>query len=217
MTRDFSDDDSRPLSPPEDIPSLLDRQGHFHPDRREFFAHASAGDAYREARAQVERAVADGIDITHMDSHEGTLQLRPEFAEIYVRLATEFRLPIRAGSRALLADMGIVDDWVGLIRKQGIHVPDNLIYIPINRFGSYREKEEYTSEVLSSVPTGITEIYFHPTLPESKLDDQRTESYRQMRQWDFQYLVSDRLRHVLSDMKITLIDFRGLRDLTRKV
>jgi predicted glycoside hydrolase/deacetylase ChbG (UPF0249 family) len=216
LTGDYTDDGSRPVSTLAGIPSLIVRNNRFHPDRDEFFKHALPEEAYCEAKAQIEQALADGMDVTHIDSHEGALQLRPEFAEIYVRLAAEFRLPVRAGSRLLLKQMGIFDDWVGHIRKRGIHVPDNLIYIPIDSFRSYEEKENYTSEALNHLPQGITEIYFHPTLPNSAADDQPEESYRQVRQWDYCFLVSDRLQDILQDKRIILTDFRQLRELTRR-
>ena len=217
LTSDYTDDGSRPVSTPAGIPSLIVSNNRFHPDRDEFFEHALPEDAHCEAKAQIEQALVDGIDVTHLDSHEGSLQLRPEFAEIYVRLAAEFRLPVRSGSRSLLKQMGILDDWVGNIRIQGIHVPDNLIYIPIDRFQSYQEKENYTSELLTQLPTGITEIYFHPTLPNGAAADRPGESYRQVRQWDYRFLVSERLRDILQDKRIILTDFRQLRELTRQI
>ena len=113
--------------------------------------------------------------------------------------------------------MGIVGDWVGNIRKQGIHVPDNLIYIPIDSFQSYQEKENYTTALLSQLPAGITEIYFHPSLPVATAAVHKDESYRQVREWDYRLLNSDRLREVLHDSLITLTDFRQLRELTRRI
>jgi chitin disaccharide deacetylase len=215
LTSDYTDDGSRPISAIESIPSLIGYGNRFYPDRTEFFEHALPEEAYREAKAQIEQALSDGIDVTHIDSHEGALQLRPEFAEVYVRLAAEFRLPVRAGSRLLLKQMGLMDDWIGNIRRHGIHIPDNLFYIPIDRFQSYQEKENYTSEILNGLPTGITEIYFHPTLPEKSGDSAHQESYQQVRQWDYHFLVSDRLQDILQDKRIILIDFRRLRELTR--
>jgi hypothetical protein len=54
--------------------------------------HATADDVQRELRAQIERALEAGIDVTHLDSHMGTV-MRPKFARVYVRLAREYRLP----------------------------------------------------------------------------------------------------------------------------
>lgn len=46
-----------------------------------------------ELRAQIDTALAAGIDVTHLDSHMGTVMM-PEFIEIYSRLGAEYRLPI---------------------------------------------------------------------------------------------------------------------------
>jgi predicted glycoside hydrolase/deacetylase ChbG (UPF0249 family) len=216
LTSDHTDDGSRPVLPSDSIPSLISSTGRLHADRHEFFEHALPEEAYSEARAQLERALTNGLDVTHIDSHEGALQLRPEFAEIYVRLASEFRLPVRAGSRTLLKQMGLMDDWIGKIRKQDIHVPDNLIYIPIDSFQSHQDKENFTSELLAQLPAGITEVYFHPTLPHDIAAGEPEESYRQVRRWDYSFLTSDRLQSILHDNQIILTDFRQLRELTRK-
>ena len=58
-------------------------------------ANADLDEVRRECWAQIERAMLWGLDVTHLDSHMGTLQLRPEFFDIYLDLAIEFRLPLR--------------------------------------------------------------------------------------------------------------------------
>src|SRR5688572_19372419 len=46
-----------------------------------------------ELRAQIETALAAGIDVTHLDSHMGTVW-QPEFLELFVKLGREYRLPL---------------------------------------------------------------------------------------------------------------------------
>ena len=57
--------------------------------------HADLDEVRRELRAQIERAILWGFDVTHLDSHMGTLQLRPEFFDVYLDLAVDFGLPMR--------------------------------------------------------------------------------------------------------------------------
>ncbi len=52
----------------------------------------------RECRAQIERAIAWDIDVTHLAPHLTAITLRPEFFDVYLELAVEFRLPIRLPS-----------------------------------------------------------------------------------------------------------------------
>jgi chitin disaccharide deacetylase len=218
LTANQDSDCSVPVSAPRDIPTLLDPSGRFHPDRETFFKYASPQEAYLEAGAQVAKAIADGIDVTHIDSHEGTLQLRPEFAETYLRLASDFSLPVRSGSRRLLQEVGLSGRWIDDIRGRGIHVPDNLIYVPIDAFRSYKEKEFYTLNLIDNLLPGITEIYFHPAVPNGNgagvSDDERL-SFREVRNWDYQLLLSASLPGLIARRGITLIDFKPLRQLTR--
>jgi len=55
-------------------------------------AHASEDEVRSELRAQLECALAAGIDVTHLDAHMGTA-LDPRFVRAYFQLAFEFRLP----------------------------------------------------------------------------------------------------------------------------
>ena len=63
-------------------------------------------------RAQIEAALAAGIDITHLDTHMGAAAA-PEFAEIYLSLGREYRLPVlfpeRIETYVSVLDMGPVD------------------------------------------------------------------------------------------------------------
>ena len=59
---------------------------------RETVEHATPEDVDRELRAQLDKALAAGIDVTHVDSHMGTVfDLR--FVDVYFRIAREYRLP----------------------------------------------------------------------------------------------------------------------------
>src|SRR5262249_53107958 len=47
------------------VPSLVDERGHLHPDVPSLYAHARLDEVERETRAQIDRALAAGIDVTH--------------------------------------------------------------------------------------------------------------------------------------------------------
>ena len=69
-------------------PSLLDGAAGFPQTVEDVWDHADLDEVRRELRAQVERAILWGFDISHLDSHMGTLQLRPEFFDIYLDLVS---------------------------------------------------------------------------------------------------------------------------------
>jgi predicted glycoside hydrolase/deacetylase ChbG (UPF0249 family) len=75
------------------VPSLVDAQGYLPRTLPEVLQNAKPEEVERELRAQIERALEAGIDVTHLDSHMGTV-LMPPLSEVYAKLAIEFRLPV---------------------------------------------------------------------------------------------------------------------------
>ena len=89
-----------PVSGRRAVPSLVDERGYLWQTVAQVYEHAHLDEAEAELRAQIEKALTAGIDVTHLDSHMGTLQLRADYHEIYARLADEYRLPIRLALNA---------------------------------------------------------------------------------------------------------------------
>ena len=75
-----------------DVPSLRAPDGGMWRTTAETVANAQPEDVDRELRAQIYRALEAGIDVTHIDSHMGTV-FDLKFVDIYFRLAHEFKLP----------------------------------------------------------------------------------------------------------------------------
>jgi predicted glycoside hydrolase/deacetylase ChbG (UPF0249 family) len=83
----------RPLTAPPRSAGLADEIGYFWPDVPNVRRHAAPEAVEAELRAQIETALAAGLDVTHLDAHMGTVMC-PEFVDIYLRLGREYRLPI---------------------------------------------------------------------------------------------------------------------------
>ncbi|MGH7291346.1 MAG: ChbG/HpnK family deacetylase, partial [Myxococcota bacterium] len=75
-----------------DVPSLVAPDGGMWRTTRETIEHALVEEVDRELRAQIHRALDAGIDVTHIDSHMGTV-FDLKFVDVYFRLAAEFKLP----------------------------------------------------------------------------------------------------------------------------
>lgn len=82
----------RPLTRPAHSAGLTDELGYFHPDVATLRRHAQPEAIAAELSAQIETALAAGIDVTHLDDHMGAV-LAPEFIDIYLDLAIAFGLP----------------------------------------------------------------------------------------------------------------------------
>jgi predicted glycoside hydrolase/deacetylase ChbG (UPF0249 family) len=87
-------------------PSLVDRHGHFFPmtsQRRDFppgtgflQAKPKLDEVEKELRAQIELALADLPNVSHLSSHMGTPTASPELRAIVERLSKKYRLPLEA-------------------------------------------------------------------------------------------------------------------------
>ncbi|MEE8558827.1 MAG: polysaccharide deacetylase family protein [Myxococcota bacterium] len=76
----------------DDVPGLVSPDGGMWRTTAETVEHASPEEVDRELRAQIDRALDGGIDVTHLDSHMGTV-FDPRFVGVYVQLSLDYRLP----------------------------------------------------------------------------------------------------------------------------
>src|ERR1700722_3304006 len=76
-------------------PSLLDGNGGFPSTVEDLWEHGDTEEVRRECRAQIERAIYWGFDVSHLSAHLGALDFRPEFFDVALELAVDFGLPLR--------------------------------------------------------------------------------------------------------------------------
>src|SRR5678815_2647957 len=84
-----------PVTSKDRVTSLLDKNGYFHLSESEAASNANPKEVEVEIRAQIERARAFGIQPTHLDSHMGTLYQNQALFEVFLRVAREYKLPVR--------------------------------------------------------------------------------------------------------------------------
>lgn len=106
-------------------PSLLDGNGGFPQTLTDLWEHADLDEVGREARAQLERAIVWGFDVSHLSSHMWAFALRPEFFDVAVELAVEYKLPMRLPSAALEAQAGF--PFRRLAAEEGIVLADHVV------------------------------------------------------------------------------------------
>ncbi|MCC6639955.1 MAG: polysaccharide deacetylase family protein [Deltaproteobacteria bacterium] len=81
-----------PVASRDRVPSLLDADGYLPRTALEVAKNAKPEEVEIELRAQIEKALAAGVDVTHIDSHMGTVFL-PQLVPVYTKLASEYRVP----------------------------------------------------------------------------------------------------------------------------
>src|SRR5688500_10791560 len=187
-------------------PSLLDGDGGFPRTVTDVWDHADLDEVRKELRAQVERAILWGFDVTHLDSHMGTLQLRPEFFDVYLELATDFALPLRLSGASTERAIGF--PFRRLAAEEGVVFPD--YFIRVRGTGTRRALER----LLGDLRPGVTEIYVHPAVDTPELRSLAPDWANRVDDHDL--VTNDRGISALAErVGATLIGYRPLRDLMR--
>jgi predicted glycoside hydrolase/deacetylase ChbG (UPF0249 family) len=200
-----------PVAPRDKVKGLLDKDGYLWRDDADSQKNATPQEAYIEAKAQIDLAYNLGIDVTHLDSHMGTLQTHPEFYKVYVKLAVEYNLPLRMGSKKLYDAAGfptLRDD----ASKVGIVYPDNLIHQ--ERPGKSPIKPGWM-EIIRGLQPGVHELYIHAG---HRTDEMKaiTGSWEVRSQEKDLFTDDADMRALIKERNIKLIGFRPLRDLQRR-
>ena len=158
--------------------------------------------------AQLERAILWGFDVSHLASHLGTLQLRPEFFDVYLELAIDFGLPLRLSGGGDPA----VDRFPfrKLAAEEGVTFPDHLV--AVRETGSRRAIER----AVYDLRPGVTELYVRPAVDTPELRAMTPDWAARVDDHDL--VVNDHsLATMLERAEATLVGFRALRDLQREL
>ena len=196
-----------PWGPITHAPSLLGGGGGFPRTVEDAWEHADLDEVHRELHAQLERAVEWGIDVTHLDSHMGTLQLRPEFFDVYLELAIEFALPLRLSGVSTQELVGF--PFRDRADEEGVVAPDHFVY-----YGGVGARESFQATV-ANLRVGVTEVYLHPATDHSELRAFAPDAVARID--DLQVLCGDEsLRSAVESSGAQLIGWRELRELQRE-
>ena len=201
-----------PVAPREQVPRLLDADGYLWSSVPQVYAAANPEQALIEARAQVKKALAAGVDVTHLDSHMGALQLHPAYVEVYLQLAVEFNVPVRMASQETLERFGqpkLRDKFTA----QGIVFPDHFIYDELKDLG--KGPNAFWKHIVKNLKPGVTELYIHAALATDELKA-ITGSWKTRSEEAETFTNDAEMKQIIKDERIHLIGFRPLRDLQRK-
>ena len=187
-------------------PTLLSGESGFPRSVNDLWEHADPEEVLRECRAQIERSIAWGIDVTHLAPHISVLTLRPEFFDVYLELAVEFRVPFRLPSTITKEQAGF--PFRQLAADEGVFFPDHFDHDW--RAGS----RERVYDAIRQLQPGVTEIHVQPTIdtPEVRAISNAAEAWID----DLDLVTNDAtLTRLLRESGAVLIGYRALRDAMR--
>lgn len=163
-----------------------------------------------ELRLQVDMALDQGIDATHLDAHMGAAW-QPEFLDIYVRLGAAYRLPIvLSADVAKYAPAGtdFAPSFATLLEREN-PIFQRFLLTP---FGNLAPGADTYRTIFDSAAAGLNYAAFHFTAPgdfafASPDAPTRTAEYELFR--------AGTASRLLDELGITRIGMRSFRDAMR--
>ena len=163
------------------------RGGYFPRDVRAVEQKARAEDVAAELAAQLDAALAAGVDVSHLDNHMGSVygletgrSFLPQVFELAARHGLPFRLP-RTTDGMLLPPgdfQPLLDEATAAAAALGVVLVDRQSAHPFELAGegtddaeAYEDVRDGFLDLLRRVPAGVTEIYLHPMLDDDELGD----------------------------------------------
>ncbi len=206
----------RPVASLDTATGLMDGDGYFYDDPESTWAHADPVAVRHEVETQVERALAAGIDITHIDTHMLALS-HPKLAPGYVQTLRRFRVPglVPRDYAAQLARFDVPDDGkaAGLIdglSAGGFPLIDAIDYMPLD---DPEDQVGLAIRKLRALPAGITHFLMHPAIDTPELRAMAPDWPSRVA--NYEAFMSRELKTFLKESGIQVIGYRPLRDLLR--
>ncbi|MFC2123374.1 polysaccharide deacetylase family protein [Bacteroidota bacterium] len=203
-----------PLTKPEEVPGLVDPDGKMWHSVLDVVMHASAEEVEKEIRAQIDMAIDLGYQPDHIDTHMGTLYGNISYMKAYFEVAEEYGIPAMVIdlSDSLVAEMfrkdgyPIDDNVIGLVDKYSLPKLDFFTSAPNGK--TYEEKVNNFKFLVKSLPPGLTEIIFHPSVESDQLKS-ITNSWQQ-RVWEAEMFSDPDLINFFEDEEIIFTNWREI-------
>jgi len=209
-----------PLSTRDAASGLLDAEGYFHQWQDAVYQNAKPEAVDEEVKAQIERALAAGIDVTHVDSHMGTI-MSPLFIQSYIQAAASRRLPnmlprIDAQGMEITgmseAELRVYEPIMNQLLEAGIPMLEGLLAMPLDEPNPNRQMET-AKNLLGNLPVGITHFVLHPSIDTAELRSIAPDW--ESRVTNYNTFMSDELKKFIEQEDITLIGYRQIRNAIR--
>lgn len=172
---------SRAALPPDQIPDLVDAQGNLSDNSTKagwkyYFSKRVQAQLEKEIRAQIEKFLATGLPLDHVDGHQH-IHMHPKVFRMLVGMAEEYRVPgIRIVRDKLRLNLKLdrrrwaykLSHWIIFsnlgrrCRKLAQDAPWVRADYVMGLYQDGRLTRDHLLGLLRALPEGIVEIYCHP-------------------------------------------------------
>lgn len=207
-----------PVSTCDPASGLLDKDGYFHQWHPAVYENAKPEAVAVEVNAQVEKALAAGIDATHIDSHMGTI-MHPKFVQAYLQAGTSRLIPnmlpraSATGFWMMNEDDTSPEIYLPILQQleaQGLPMIDALVGMPLEHDEDHLG---LAKKLLDEVPAGITHFLMHPSIDTPEL--RAIAPDWRARVANYNAFMNQEMKAYLKNSGIQVIGYRALRDSLR--
>ena len=191
-----------------EVPSLITSEGFMLEECFDVSKNAKIDEVETELRAQIEKAIKQGVNPTHFDSHMGCLFWdREDIFQVYLKLGKEYKVPVllNEGFFSYMTEgkdysekfLKYLDDKELVVAREVMMDPGEN-----TREGLFKY---YTNE-LTSLESGLNVMLVHVGLNNEEL--RGITARAKTRQWDLDYFTSEKCKSILKENNIKLVTWR---------
>jgi predicted glycoside hydrolase/deacetylase ChbG (UPF0249 family) len=205
-----------PLSTRDKLSGLMDEDGFMWRSSQETQSHAAPDAVLAEVTLQVKKALDWGVDVTHVDSHMGTI-IHPIFIQAYLQAASEAHVPAMLGRNdvSALMHMGMDPEsaagfvtFIAQLEERGLPLVDTLAMLPLDQ---PEGQLEIAKKMLSEIPAGVTHFLFHPSVDTPELRAIATDWPSRVA--NYHTFMDPEIKRFIMEQGIQVIGYRKLREL----
>lgn len=202
-----------PISTRDETSGLLDAEGYFPRQTAPVQAHGRAAAVLAEMEAQLQRALAAGIDVTHLDSHMGTV-FHPSFMPLYIELAQKYRIPalaFRWQAEGLHETTAVAfANWSQNLEASGFPLLDSIFMMPLD---SHENRLDVARQWLTNLQPGLHYFLIHPAQDTPELRALAPDW--RARVADYRLFVDEAWRQAVAESGVRVIGWREIRERMR--
>ena len=193
------------ILPKNDIQSLLNSQNNFYWNKRKFTKYQKLDQLYNELQAQVDLAISMGMNVSHIDSHEGALFFDPDVFKTYLKIAEDNNL------------IAFVPIQASVHFNDNFPKPKNAIifdqFFMAEAGIKIDEMEEYYLNILDKLEPGLSQIIVHFGKDNDnmkKITVDKIDYGSKWRETDYKVFNSEKFLSSLKKNNIKVINYQDL-------
>jgi hypothetical protein len=209
-----------PISTRDTGSGLLDEQGYFYHRSQDVQAHADPEYVAAELVAQVQRAAQEGLPVTHIDTHMGTVA-HPKFMGTYLQVAMQFGAPTmmfrmdEAGWRKQGLDAEtarMAANLVAQLEGSGLPLLDHITGLPLD---NPEDCLGQAKQAFDNLKPGITHFIIHPSKDTPELRAIAPDWLCRVQ--NYQTFLRDDLRAYVRQSGVQVIGYAALKALMPRI